>query len=115
MASKRITMGIAASLMPFGAMADSLPAEVRYRCDRNAEVRAIYVNPKEAAGLAVLYIEGQLVALQDAPAASGAFYTSGDGEIGYRWHVKGKAAFLTYQAEGASDETVLLNNCVAAP
>ncbi|WP_339107561.1 MliC family protein [Thioclava sp. GXIMD4216] len=90
---KGVAACAAFGLLAVAAKAEDLPQPVRYHCDRQSEISAVYVNTV-APPLVVLWAEGHQVVLPSGPTGSGARYAL---ERGYVWHTKGSEAFLAWQ------------------
>ncbi|SPJ22392.1 MliC family protein [Palleronia abyssalis] len=92
------------------AVASAAPEPVTYECERGARVPVLYVNGVDPT-LAILLVDGNLVALPRTPAASGSRYV--DGEAGYLWYIKGDDARLQWIDAETGDVLSLLNECRA--
>lgn len=86
-----------------------------YLCARDVIVPAIYVSGDVNPAVAVILVEGQLVALQATPAASGSRYGGGQGAEGYIWWTHGDTATLLWRDPGADAEEIILPDCAAVP
>ncbi len=107
---------IAAALLTLsgGAAAEDGPGviSVTYQCDRAVALPVTFINPGEAPGLAVMMIEGKLVALRQTRSASGARYFALDEQDSYRLYTKGSDAFVTYlAADHTAEEATILDGC----
>ena len=85
-----------------------------YRCAGGATLPVVTLNIKGGESFAALLVDGTLVLLRGAPAASGARYVAVDEQLGYRWHVKGEQGVLLHLApDHTARETVVLHDCKA--
>lgn len=83
-----------------------------YRCARSASVLATYLNTAEDT-FAVIFVEGQQVAMRNLVSGSGAKYAQSLDGAGYVWWTKGDEAFLHWNDPAAATDEVLLNECKA--
>ncbi|WP_226782587.1 MliC family protein [Oceaniglobus trochenteri] len=83
---------------------------VEYTCDRGAVLSVAYVTGGED-DLAIMPVEGQLVALERAQSGSGVLYSQVGREDGYIWFAKGDEALLGH---GGVEGTTILPGCRAA-
>jgi membrane-bound inhibitor of C-type lysozyme len=112
---RRAPLALALALLaPLPAAAgDGAVTELRYTCERGVEVPAAYVNAG-AVSVAVILVEGRMVALPVTQSASGARYsTAAKGRSGYTWWTKGDDAQLSWFDAERSEEVTLLAFCTA--
>lgn len=87
------------------ALAETDFQTLRYRCDRDVEVPATYVNGGDLS-LVVIHVEGNQITLLNEPAASGARYGWPSDGANYVWWTKGPEATLYWREDG--QEAVVL-------
>ncbi|AVO38885.1 MliC family protein [Pukyongiella litopenaei] len=107
---------IAAALLalPGIAAAGDGPAVIgaTYQCDRAVTLPVTFINPGDAPGLAVMMVEGKLVALRQATSGSGVRYVALDEQDSYRLYTKGSDAFVTHMAaDHTAEEATILDGC----
>ena len=81
-----------------------------YLCDRGVTLPASYINASDGS-VAVLYVEGRLVTLPEAPSASGARYAWPSDGAGYVWWTKGDTATLYWRDLATGDEQAVYATC----
>lgn len=86
---------------------------LRYTCERGVEVPAVYINPEPGPGVAVIHVEGRLIALETTRAASGVRYVPPSDGSGYIWWTKGNTARLDWQDAASGTGRALLEECQA--
>lgn len=97
--------------MPLAAAAETLT--FRYTCARGVEIPAVYVNALDQPGVAVILVEGRLIALEAGPSGSGVRYAWPSDGSGYVWWTKGDEAALYWRNGEIGEETLLLDGCRA--
>lgn len=86
--------------------------DTTYACERGVRVPVLYITTADPA-LAVLQVEGRMVALRQVSSGSGFFYADTDEQRGYRWRGQGDRARLAFlAADHTAKEQVLLAECV---
>lgn len=100
------------ALMAAPVLADTQVQEQDYVCDRGVVLPVSFVNPAGEAGLAMMVVEGKLVALRALPTGSGVRYVAFDEQDSYRLYTKGDEAFVTHiAADHTADEVPILSGC----
>ena len=113
-ARHRAFAGLALGLSATAGLAQTQILEFTYSCDRGVELAVRFVNPPSEPGIAVMGIEGKLVALRAVPAASGVRYVATDEQDSYRLYTKGREAFVTWMAaDHTAGEVTILDGCRA--
>lgn len=96
------------------ALADIDILSVTFTCDGNTQVPVSYFNASDGAGAAAMLIDGQLVAMRQAPSGSGIRYESEGGEGTYVLRSKGWNASISYQGEGSTaPEQLVYGDCTS--
>ncbi len=112
MTSLRALTCATALLLPGAAMAGAEVVEALYECERNVRLPVVFVTPQGEAGLAVMFIEGKLVAMRSLPVGSGVRYVAFDEQDGYRLYTKGNTALVRHlAADDMADEVTILRDC----
>ncbi|MFQ1700954.1 MliC family protein [Loktanella agnita] len=96
--------------------ANAAQAEIRaltYMCERGVEIPAVYVNHNDELAVVVLWVEGRMITLERAPAASGARYQFPNDGSGYIWWSKGSEATLGWYYAETGEEVTLYAFCSA--
>ncbi|MFV0513057.1 MAG: MliC family protein [Jhaorihella sp.] len=111
-----VACGIVFGFTATAGLAQTQIVEVTYACDRGVELSVRFINPPGEAGIAVMAIEGKLVALRAISAASGVRYVATDEQDSYRLYTKGDEAFVAWMAaDHTAGEVTILGGCRAAP
>lgn len=97
---------------PVAAQADTWQGKsVHYTCARGAQVEAVYLTDAQRS-LAVVMVEGRMVAFETVVSASGAKYAAMAGAPQpYVWWTKGDQATLF----ATDDGDAILTDCIAHP
>lgn len=109
-----LTLGLASPLL--SAQTDDQVQHVIYLCERGVQLPVTYLSTAQGHNYAVVQVEGQQIAMQQAISASGVRYFSVDAERSYDWHTKGDEGVLSWSAAGSeADHNLLLLKACAAP
>lgn len=105
-------LSLAASFFGNPAQAGTPFEGATYDCTRGVTVQASYLNTYEDS-YAVIFVEGQLVALQNVQSASGAKYAQSPNGAGYVWWTKGNEAILLWVDPATNTDDMILKDCKA--
>ncbi len=109
-----ILFGASASLVGGVALADIDILPVTFSCENDTQLPVFYFNSSEGAGAAAMLIDGELIALKQAPSGSGIRYESVDSDGTYILRSKGWDATITHQANSdTAPERVLFKDCTS--
>jgi membrane-bound inhibitor of C-type lysozyme len=100
-------------LLGGGTAAIAAVVEATYVCERGVHIPVVYVNEVEAENIAILHVDGRLITLPQARAASGALYAEPDA-WGYSWWSRGTTATLAWFDTQAGEEVTLFALCDSA-
>ena len=91
---------------------DILP--VTFTCENDVQLPVTYFNASDGSGAAAMVVDGNLVAMQQAPSGSGIRYESLGNDGTYILRSKGWNATISYLAAGdTASEQVVLKDCVS--